>query len=86
MVNNFTAYKILITCVEIFFDNYKHQTINNFEKLLVEEDNKNTAIITALILISICMHIRPIGFLEDGVPEFVYGIDRRIQEGLVIIF
>ena len=72
--------------MRISFDNYKHQTNNNFEKLLIEEDNKNTTIIITPILISICMHIRPTGFLEDDMPEMVYGTDGRIQEGLVIVF
>lgn len=70
----------------IFLDNYRHQTTNDFEKLFVKEDNKNTAIITTPILISISIHIKPTGFLENGVPEVVYGIDGKIQERLVIIF
>lgn len=85
-VNNFTAHKILIARMGIFSDTYKYQTTNNFEKLLAKEDNKNTTIITALILISICMYIGSLRFLEDGVPKVVYGTDGKIQEELVILF
>lgn len=31
------------------------------------------------------MHIGPTGFLEDGAPEVVFGTDRKIREGLVIV-
>lgn len=69
---------MLTTYVELSFNYYKHQTTNNFEKLLTEKKNKNTAIVTAPILITICMHIRPIGFLENDVPEIGYGINEKI--------
>lgn len=85
-VNNFTIYKILTTHVRISSNNYRYQTINDFEKLLAKEDNENTAIITAPILISIYMHIGPSGFLKDGVLEVVYDINQRIYERLVIVF
>ena len=85
-VNNLTAYKILTAYVKIFFNNYRHQTTNYFEKLLTKEDHENTPLITAPILINIHIHIRPTGFLEDGILKVVYSIDGRIEEGLVIIF
>lgn len=86
VVNNIIAYRILTTCVRISSNNYRHQTNNNFEKLLAKEDNENTAIIIAPILINIHIHIRLTGFLEDGMPKIVYGTDGKIQDRLIIVF
>lgn len=44
-----------------------------------------TSIITTLILTTIGMYIRPMGFLEPGAPEMVFDTDGRILEGLVIV-
>lgn len=86
VVNNFTAHRVFTAYIRIFSDNYRHQITNNFEKQLVEKDNKNIAIITAPIFISICMHIGPTGFLNNDVLEMVYRTDKRIHEGLFIVF
>lgn len=66
-------------------DSYRHQTTNDFERLLDKEGAENTSTITTPILINIYMHIGPTGFLEDGAPEVVFGTDRKIREGLVIV-
>ena len=81
VVNNFTSYKIFTARVGISSNNYRYQTINNFEKLLAKENKENTAIITASNLISIYMYIRSTGFLKDGELEVMYDIYKKIQKG-----
>ena len=40
-LNNITAYSLLIACRRVPSDHYRNQTINDFEKLLEQEDAKN---------------------------------------------
>ena len=64
----------------IAFNNYKHYTINNFEKLLKNKDGlENSSIITTLILIQIEMHIRSTGFSVGNAPNLVFNPDKTIQ-------
>lgn len=85
IIKNFTAYKIFNAYVGVFFDSYKHQTTNNFERLLEAEGVENNFIIMTPILIRIYIYIGPNGFLEDSALEVVFSIDRKIQKGLVIV-
>lgn len=84
-INNFTFHRILNSRVEVSSNSYRHQTTNNFEKLLEEEGVESISTIMISILISICMHIGPTGFLEDSASEVVFGIDGKIQGRLVIV-
>ncbi len=62
-------------------DIYRHQTTNNFEKLLDLEGQENTLMITASIFLVLCMYIEPTRFLEDGAPNAEFDIDRRLRTG-----
>ena len=56
-------------------DQYK--TTNNLEKLLEYEDLKNTAIIAAVILLTISMYIGPSRLLEFRSPNVEYHLVKR---------
>ena len=61
-------------------DHYRHQTTNNFEKLLEQEDGKNTLKVNIPILLTIGMHIRPTRFLEVGPPNAQYDVRGRLRK------
>lgn len=67
VLKNITTNKIITIAMGVPLDNYKYQTINNFEKLLAKKDKKNITITIALILIIICIYIRSNRFLQYGV-------------------
>ena len=62
-------------------DHYRHQTTNNFEKLLEQEDAKNTSKVTTLILLTIGMHIGPTRLLNVGLLNAQYDSERKLYEG-----
>ena len=59
-------------------DHYRHQTTNDFEKLLEQEDAKNISKVATPILLTIGMHIGPTRFLEVGPPNAKYDLERRL--------
>ena len=62
-------------------DYYRHQTTNNFEKLLEQEDAENTSKIATPILLTIGMHIGSTSLLEVGSPNAKYDSDERLCKG-----
>ena len=83
-INYFTAHKIFNAHISVASNGYKHHITNDFEKLLKEKDgSENTSVITTLILVKIGMHIGLTGLLDDGIPDFVFSPDKKIQEGSV---
>lgn len=65
----------------MLLDHYQHQTTNNFEKLLEQEDEKNTSKVTTPIFLTIGMHIRPTRLLEVISPNIKYDSEGRLYEG-----
>ncbi len=59
-------------------DSYRHQTTNEFQKLLDLEGKENSSMITAPILLVLRMHIEPTRFLEDGAPNAKFDADGRL--------
>ncbi len=78
-LNNITAYKLLTTCYGMSSDSYRHQTTNNFEKLLDLKDAENTSMITAPIFQILRMHIGPTRLLEDSAPNTEFSANRRFR-------
>ncbi len=76
-----TAYRLLTTCHGMSSDSYHHQSINNFEKLLDLENAENTSMIIAPILLVLHIHIGPTWFLEGGVPNAKFDVDKRLYIG-----
>lgn len=71
--------KILNICIDIVSNSYRHYITNNFENLLKKKDgSKNTPKITTLILVKIVIYIKPIEFLDAGVPQIVFSPDKKI--------
>ncbi len=81
--NNIIAYRLLIACRGVLLDSYRHQTTNDFEKLLDLEGRENTSKITAPILLVLRMHIGPTRFLEDGAPNAKFDADRKLYIGSI---
>ncbi len=78
-LNNITAHRLLTACCGVPSDSYRHQTINNFEKLLDLECKENTSMITASILLVLRMHIRLTRFLENVAPNAKFDADKRLR-------
>lgn len=53
--------------MRISFNKYRYQVSNNFEILHLKDDKKNTSTRNAFIIISCCIHIKPICFYKDNV-------------------
>ena len=71
-LNNKTTHKLLTACHGVSSDYYCHQTTNNFEKQLEQEDAKNISKVATPIFLTIGMHIRPTRLLEVGSPNTKY--------------
>ncbi len=80
-LKNITAHRLLTTCHGMPSDSYRHQTTNNFKKLLDLEGKENTWIITAPILLVLYMHIEPMRFLDNGTPNTKFHADGRLCTG-----
>ena len=68
-LNNIIAHRLLAACHGVPSDHYRHQTTNDFEKLLEQEDAKNISKVATPILLTIGMHIGPTRLLEVGPPN-----------------
>ena len=78
-INYFTTHRILSACISVAFNGYKDHITNNFEKLPKQKDGlENISVITTPILVRIGMHIGSTGFLDDGTPDNVFSLDKRI--------
>lgn len=85
-INYFTAHNILNAYMGVAFNGYKHYTTNNFEKLLKEKNgSKNISVIITPILVKIEMHIGSTEFLDNGVSNVIFGPDKRIQKGVILL-
>lgn len=63
----------------IYFNSYRHHTINDFEKLLKEKEGlENNSIIKISILIKISIYIGLSGFLDTSISEVVFSINGNI--------
>ncbi len=62
-------------------DYYQHQTTNNFEKLLKQEDVENTSKVATPIFLTIGMYIRLTRFLEVSPPNAEYNSEGKLREG-----
>lgn len=63
-----------------------YQTTNNFKRFLNKKFVKHISIIMTLILISICIYIILIRFLENNAFKVVLYINRKILMRLVIVY
>ncbi len=80
-LNNITAHKLLTAYRGMPSDSYRHQTTNDFEKLLDLEGKEKTSMITAPILLVLHMHSGPTRFLEDAAPNAEFDTDGRFRIG-----
>lgn len=78
--NNITTHKLLIYCHGVVLDDYSHQTNNNFEKLLKQENAKNTSKVATSILVTIDMYIWLSYLLEVGPLNAKYDLERKLHE------
>lgn len=81
VLNNITTHRRLTICCRGLLDSYRHQNINNFEKLLDLEGAKNTSIIIALIFLALRIHIEPAKFLENDALNTLFNMDQRLCTG-----
>ena len=79
-LNNITAHRLLTACRGVPLDHYRHQTINNFKKLLEQKDAENISKVATPILLIIGMHIGPTKLLEIGPPNAEYNSEGRFCE------
>lgn len=79
-LNNITAQRILYTCYGILSNNFWYQTTSNFDKLLEQKDNENTAKITILIFITIKMHIKSTKLLDDSAATVNYESEEKLYK------
>ena len=77
-LNNITAHSLFITHYGVLLDQYRHQTTNNFKKLLEQEDAKNTLKVAISIFLIIGMQIGPTRLLEVGLPNAKYNLERKL--------
>lgn len=77
-INNFTVHRLLNPRAGVMSDTFCYHTTNNWEKLIDQEDEENTASIATPILTTICMYIRSTRFLEKRRPEIEYNADGAI--------
>lgn len=77
-LNNITSHRLLIIGHGVLSESYYYQTTKNFEKLLHQERDKNTLMITTLIFLVFYMHIEPIRLLEDNAPIAKFDTDKKL--------
>ncbi len=77
-LNNITAHRLLTACHGVPSDSCRHQTTNDFEKLLDLEGKENTLVIIAPIFLVLRMYIGPTRFLEDIAPNAKFNTNRRL--------
>lgn len=80
-LNNITAHRLLIAHYGISSDSYCHQTMNNFEKPLIQENRENSLMITGLIFLILYMYIWLTKLLEDSIPNGKFDTDGRLCIG-----
>lgn len=80
-LNNITTHRLITAGHEVLLDHYRHETTNDFEKLLDQEDAKNISKVATPILLTIGLHIGPTRLLEVGPPNAVYDLEERLHEG-----
>lgn len=61
-------------------DRFCYHTINDWKKLIDQEDKKNTILITIPILTTICIYIGLIKFLKERPFEIEYDADSAFCE------
>lgn len=76
-LNSITTHRLLTSCYGVPSNTYRHQTTNDFEKLLDLENNKNTSIIITPIFLVFYIYIGLTTFLEDSAPNTEFDIDKR---------
>ena len=79
-LNNITAYWLLIARGRVPSDHYRHQTTNDFKKLLEQEDAENISKVATPILLTIGIHIGPTSLLEVGPSNAKYDSEERLRE------
>ncbi len=62
-------------------DHYWHQTTNDFEKLLEQENVENTSKVAYPIFLIINMHIWPTRLLEVDLFNTKYNLEGKLCEG-----
>ena len=80
VLNNITAYTLVTACCGVPLDYDRHQTTNNFEKLLKQEDTKNILKVVTPILLTIGMHIGLTRLLEVGLPNAKYDSEEKLHK------
>lgn len=79
--NNIITHRLLIACHKVLSNNDCHQTINNFEKLLVHEGAENALIIIALIFLVLHIQIKLTRLLENGALNTKFDTEERLYPG-----
>ena len=79
--NNITAYRLLSAQCGVPSNHYRHQTTNDFKKLLEQKDGKNTLKVATPILLTISMHIELTRLLKIGPPKAKYDSEKKLCEG-----
>ena len=83
-LNNIIAHRLLIACCGVLSDHYRHQTTNNFKKLLKQENAKNILKMATLIFLIIGMHIGPTRLLEVGSSNTKYNSKGRFYKECIV--
>ena len=83
--NNITAHTLLSSCREVPLKHYRHQTTNNFEKLLEQKNAKNTLKVAIPIFLTIRMHIGLTRLLKVGRPNVEYDLERKLHKRCINI-
>lgn len=74
-INNFTMHRLFNLYIRVLLDSFCYYTINNMEKLIDQESEKNINLITFPILIAICIYIGPTKFLKNKTPNIKFITD-----------
>lgn len=78
--NNIITHTLLTTCCRKPLNYYRHQIINNFEKLLKEKNAKNILKVVIPIFLTISIHIEPTRFLKVGFLNIKYNSKKKLYE------
>lgn len=65
----------------MLLNSYRHQTTNNFNKLLDLKGAENTSMITAPIFLVLRIYIGPTRLLENSVSNAKFGANKRFRTG-----
>ena len=78
--NNETAHRLLTACHGVPSDHYRHQSTNNFEKLLEQKNAKNISKVAIPIFLTIRMHIGPTRLLEVSPSNAEYDLEGKLNK------